>query len=229
MIELENWIDETQAQFYTFLAENCTEEEKSTFILSEKCMENVNNIIKSYDDNGFKKKRIQDGMEFVDARKPFENAKFGTLREKHNTYMNFILTLNSKQKEKRLIEKIEMEKIEEEKRQILQREEDERREELSRRESERMENERRERERIEAEMKHAAWRKRILEEDPNIDKIETPSLLPRDMNGIPMEIAEEKQNSFSDGRFIGAVYIKDSEDWDERFLRDKSSSWRVRL
>ena len=119
-------MDETQAQFYNFLAENCTEEEKSTFILSEKCMENVNIIIKSYDDKGFKKKRIQDGMEFVDARKPFENAKFGTLREKHNTYMNFILTLNSKQKEKRLIEKIEMEKIEEEKRQILQREEDER-------------------------------------------------------------------------------------------------------
>merc|ERR1719277_1787816 len=178
MIELENWVDETQAQFYNFLAENCTEEEKSTFILSEKCMENINNIIKSYDDKGFKKKRIQDGMEFVDASKPFENAKFGTLREKHNTYMNFILTL---------------------------------------RELERLENERRERERIEAEMKHAAWRKRILEEDPNIDKIETPSLLPRDMNGIPMEIAEEKQNSFSDGRFIGAVYIKDSEDWDERF------------
>merc|ERR1712126_466298 len=151
----ENWIDETQAQFYTFLAENCTEEEKSSFILSEKCMENVNTILKSYDDNGFKKKRIQDEMEFVDAVKPFENAKFGTLREKHNTYMNFILTLNSKQEEKRLIEQIELEKIEEEKRQVLEREEQERQRELSRIEAERLENERRERERIEAEMKHA--------------------------------------------------------------------------
>ena len=79
-------------------------------------------------------------------------------------------------------------------------------------------------------MKHAAWRKRILdeEENENIDKFEPPSLLPRDMNGIPMEIAEEKQNSFKDGRFIGAIYIKDSENWDERLLKDKSS-WRVRL
>merc|ERR1719410_2665620 len=122
--------------------------------------------------------------------------------------MNFILTFNSKQKEKGLIEQIELEKVGEEKRQVLEREEQERQEELSRIEAERLENERRE-----AEMKHAAWRKRILEEDVNIDKFEPPSLLPRDMTGIPMEIAEEKQNSFKDGRFIGAIYIKDAENW----------------
>ena len=42
---------------------------------------------------GFLKKRIQEGMNKRKAERPFSSAIFETLREKHNTVMNFIKTL----------------------------------------------------------------------------------------------------------------------------------------
>ena len=47
-------------------------------------------------------------MESANAKKPFEGAKFGSLREKHNTFMNFIFTLERKQEDKRNTEMTEL-------------------------------------------------------------------------------------------------------------------------
>ena len=112
MRDLEFWIDEKQEEFYAFLAKSSSSgRRRSSFILSQECMENIGGLMEDYDNNGFKRKRIQDGMEFTDASKPFDGARFGTLREKHNTFMNFILTLHSKQKQKRDEEQDEIRSI----------------------------------------------------------------------------------------------------------------------
>merc|ERR1711971_1037312 len=117
MRDVEAWIDEKQKEFYAFLAKSGSSgRRRSSFILSQECMENIGGLLEDYDNNGFKKKRIQDGMEFTDATTPFDGARFGTLREKHNTFMNFILTLHSKQKRKRDEEQDEIDRIETQKR-----------------------------------------------------------------------------------------------------------------
>ena len=229
MRDVEAWIDEKQTEFYAFLAKSGSSgRRRSSFILSQECMENIGSLLEDYDNNGFKKKRIQDGMEFTDATKPFDGARFGTLREKHNTFMNFILTLHSKQKRKRDEEQDEIDRIETQKREAEELAEKERRDNLALAEAQRLENERRERERIEAEIRHKTWRSRICEPEPEPKPQLTGAF---DADGNPLQLSQEHRNTFSDGRFIGSIYINnDSPNWTEKYLEsDKSSNWRVRL
>ena len=228
MEDLELWIDEKQKEFYEFLARNGSGRRRSSFILSEECMNKILSILENYEHNGFKKKRIQDGMEFTDALRPFDGARFGTLREKHNTFMNFILTLNSKQKQKPDEEEADIERNERHKKELEELVEKERRDNLALAEAQKLENERRERERIEAEIRHKTWRSCPCEPEPK--NLEPTGAL--DLDGNPLQLSQEHRNTFSDGRFIiGSIYVNnDSPNWTEKYLEnDKSSSWRVRL
>ena len=60
MCEVEDWIDSTQQQFSTFLAGSGSSRRRSSFILSQACMDTVATILQQYDTRGFKKRRIQD-------------------------------------------------------------------------------------------------------------------------------------------------------------------------
>ena len=60
MCEVEDWIDSTQQQFSTFLAVSGSSRRRSSFILSQACMDTVATILQQYDTRGFKKRRIQD-------------------------------------------------------------------------------------------------------------------------------------------------------------------------
>ena len=230
MEDVERWIDDKQKEFYDFIAKNCPSgRRRSSFILSEECMNQILNVLENYENNGFKKKRIQDSMEFTDALKPFDGARFGTLREKHNTFMNFILTLNSKQKQKRDEEKAEIDRIERDKKELEELVEKERRDNLALAEAQRLENERRERERIEAEIRHKTWRSCPCVPEPKAKQLQLTGAL--DLHGNPLQLSQEHRNTFSDGRFIGSIYVNnDSQNWTEKYLEnDKSTSWRVRL
>ena len=229
MEDVELWIDEKQKEFYDFLAKKGSGRRRSSFILSQECMNNILSILENYENNGFKKKRIQDGMEFTDALRPFDGARFGTLREKHNTFMNFILTLNGKQKQKRDEEKAEIDRIERDKKELEELVEKERRDNLALAEAQKLENERRERERIEAEARHKTWRLCPCEPEPQDEHLQLTGAL--DLHGNPLQLSQEQRNTFSDGRFIGSIYLNnDSQNWTEKYLEnDKSTSWRVRL
>ena len=230
MEDVESWIDDKQQEFYAFLAKSGSSgRRRSSFILSQECMDNILSILENYENNGFKKKRIQDGMEFTDALRPFDGARFGTLREKHNTFMNFILTLHGKQKQKRDEEKAEIDRIERDKKELEELEEKERRDHLALAEAQRLENEKRERERIEAEIRHKTWRSCPCEPEPEAKHLQLTGAL--DLDGNPLQLSQEHRNTFSDGRFIGSIYVNnDSPNWTEKYLEnDKSSKWRVRL
>ena len=107
MGEVEEWIDKTQVELYKSLSQEGRS--RSSLILSEECRQKIDLIIKDYEEKGFKKRRIQEDMEETAARKPFQGSKYGTLREKHNTFMNFIFAIDLKQQEKRQAELAEME------------------------------------------------------------------------------------------------------------------------
>ena len=109
MGEVEEWIDQTQVELYKSLSQEGRR--RSSVILSEDCRQKIDLIIKDYEEKGFKKRRIQEDMEDTAAKKPFEGSKYGTLREKHNTFMNFIFAIDLKQQEKRQAELAEMEII----------------------------------------------------------------------------------------------------------------------
>jgi len=233
MEDVELWIDNTQKAFYTFLAKSGSSgRRRSSFILSQDCMDNIGCILLEYEEKGFKKKRIQDGMEFTDASKPFDGAKFGTLREKHNMFMNFILTLHEKQKLKRDEEQEEIDRIDKEKKELEEIAEKERRDNLALAEAQRLENERREKERREAELRHKTWRSSTDEADTDTEQTNPlhQQMRPVDRDGNPLQLSKEHRNTFSDGRFIGSIYINnDSQNLTEKYLSDKSSNWRVRL
>ena len=230
MEDVESWIDDKQQEFYAFLAKSGSSgRRRSSFILSQECMDNIGGILENYEEKGFKKKRIQDGMEFTDALRPFDGSRFGTLREKHNTFMNFILTLHSQQKRKRDEEQEEIDRVERSKKELEEVAEKERRDNLALAEAQRLENERRERERIEAEIRHKTWRTCTSEPEPEAKLPQLTGGL--DAEGNPLQLSLEHRNTFSDGRFIGSIYInKDSPNWTEKYLKsDKSSNWRVKL
>merc|ERR1711915_166032 len=71
---------------------------KENVILSDEFIELVQNIKSEYEVNGFMKRRVQEAMDTFQAVKPFTSARFGTLREKNNTFMNLIITLGAQQK-----------------------------------------------------------------------------------------------------------------------------------
>merc|ERR1711915_249368 len=98
MKDLETWIDEAEKRMYV-----CASKEginKENVILSDEFIELVQNIKSEYEVNGFMKRRVQEAMDTFQAVKPFTSARFGTLREKNNTFMNLIFTLEAQQKTK---------------------------------------------------------------------------------------------------------------------------------
>ena len=206
---LEVWIDETEKKLY----DNASKEgrRRSSVILSDEFIDLVENVKKEYEDKGFMKRRVQEAMETALAVKPFTSAKFGTLREKNNTLMNFIVTLEAKQIEKKEADRKEAERIEREKIEKDLREE-------QRKEAERLETERRERGFREAERKHAEW----LESEARKQLF--------DIHGNPLKLSGDRQNQMSEGLFIGSIYVggdRDSDGDGEGDTKDKS--WRVKL
>ena len=71
-----------------------------------------NNFLQAFYDishvcsTGFLARRVQEQMDRTKAARPFNSSVFGTLREKNNTIMNFVNTLEEKQKEKKEEERI---------------------------------------------------------------------------------------------------------------------------
>ena len=230
MCEVEDWIDSTQQQFSSFLAGSGSSRRRSSFILSQACMDTVATILQQYHTRGFKKRRIQDGMEEAEAARPFEGMKFGTLREKHNIFMNFFLTLHTRQRVRREEEQRERDRVERERVESAEMAESVRREERARREAERLERERLEAERLEAERRHATWRGSRADEDTAEYK---PRAEERDLRGLPLQLsgAGDAANPATEGRFIGSIYVHGEEEdkWSHKFLADRSSNWRVRL
>ena len=104
MEALEVWIDETEEQLYN--RANVARRRRSSIILSDEFVDLVEGIKKDYEMKGFLKRRVQEEMDKTKAARPFTSAVFGTLREKNNTIMNFIKTLEAKQKEKREDERL---------------------------------------------------------------------------------------------------------------------------
>merc|ERR1711872_48442 len=105
MEALELWIDETEKELYDKASKEGRR--RSSVILSDEFIELVERLKIDYEDKGFMRRRVQEAMEYALARKPFTSAKFGTLREKNNTLMNFLLTLETKQREKKEAEREE--------------------------------------------------------------------------------------------------------------------------
>ena len=221
MGEVEEWLDQTQVELYKSLSQEGRR--RSSLILSEECREKIDLIIQDYEEKGFKKRRIQENMEDTQARKPFEGSKYGTLREKHNTFMNFIFAIELKQQEKRQAELAEMEILKNQELEAETKLAEERRAEEEREEEERREAERRERERRQAEARHERWR----EEEILLPSISsTPGY---DLAGNPLQLSEDKRNPLSSGRFIGSIYVGQEESWTDSQAGEKSHSWRVRI
>lgn len=141
MKHLEDWIDKTQQNFYNLLnSSRLSHRRRSSVILTEECVACVATILQDYDDSGFKKKRIQEAMEDHRAERPFEGCVLGTVREKHNKFMNFIFSISARQKLKQDQEREEFEKLERERRELIEMEEQERLRERRRNEEELLEN-----------------------------------------------------------------------------------------
>ena len=227
MVEVEDWIDQTQGELYRSMSQEGRR--RSSVLLSEECRERINLIIKDYEEKGFKKRRIQEDMEDTAARKPFEGSKYGTLREKHNMFMNFIFAIELKQQERRQTELAEMEIIKTQELEAETKLAEERRAEAEREEEERREAERRERERREAEARHQRWRAEDRGEEVQEVEILLSSTAGFDLAGNPLQLSEDKRNVLSSGRFIGSIYVGQEESWTERQGGENSYSWRVRL
>ena len=227
MVEVEEWIDQSQVELYRSISQGGRR--RSSVVLSEQCRGKIDLILKDYEEKGFKKRRIQEDMEDTAARKPFEGSKYGTLREKHNTFMNFIFAIELKQQEKRQAELAEMEMIKNKELEEETKLAEERRAEEEREQEERREADRRERERREAEAKHLRWRE--LEEG-EVEVEEELLLGPSggyDLAGNPLQLSEDKRNALCSGRFIGSIYVGQEESWTDRGAGESSHSWRVRI
>ena len=225
MDQVEQWIDTTQAQLYKSINEDGRR--RSSFLMSEDCMDNINMIIKEYELQGFRKRRIQEEMEDVAAKNPFSGSKFGTLREKHNTFMNFIFAIELRQREKKQREIADRRTQTDRQLELDRQIEAEKKAEAERDEAERLEAERRERERKEAEVRHLRWRGQELEQEVDAGCYLNPPA--SDLSGNPLELSEDKRNHLS-GHFIGSIYVGgEEESWTDRQAGEKSSSWRVRL
>ena len=230
MEALEIWIDDVEKQLY----DNASKEgrRRSSVILSDEFIELVQNVKDDYEAKGFMKRRVQEAMETVMAVKPFTSAKFGTLREKNNTLMNFLLTLEAKQKEKkeavrREAEMIERERIDREKERM---EAELREAELK--ERERLEAEKREIERKEAERLHEEWKKAEALKDQELDLLSIPDLNPLfpsqllDIHGNPLKLSGSRRNTLAE--CLGWLTSWDT-DSDGESQDTKTKSWRVRL
>ena len=161
---------------------------------------------------------FKETMEYSKALKPFDGSTHGTVREKHNKFMNFILTIANQQRLQRETDQREVERQEQEIREKLEQEERDREDERRRLEEERLENIRLDRERREAEARHEAWRLSLQRESSSTQ-----------VN--PLHISNDLKNSLIDGKFIGSIYVDNNnpDNWSDRFNQQGGSSWRVRL
>jgi len=70
-------------------------------LLDEELVSLVGRLKMEYKEKGFMKRRVQEGMEEWKAARPYASAVYFTLREKNNTVMNFLRTLEGRQQELR--------------------------------------------------------------------------------------------------------------------------------
>merc|ERR1719357_1466800 len=174
MEALEDWIDETERKLYN----NAIQKQKA-----------------EYEVKGFMKKRVQEAMEFTPAKRPFTTAKFGTLREKNNTLMNLLLTLETKQKMKKEAEK---EKAENEERIRLEAD----LKEKQRKEDERLEAEKRAIERMEAE-------KIERELESSLSDVDLKVVL--DVHGNPIKLSDMRRNALAEEMCWLSSYDRDED------------------
>ena len=225
MEALEAWIDETEEELYGKASREGRR--RSSVILSDEFIELVERLKKDYDNKGFMKRRVQEAMETTKARKPFTSAKFGTLREKNNTLMNFLLTLEAKQQEKKETERKEAEKAERER---IEKERERREKELkeaTEKENVRIEAERREIERKTAEMLHEEWKKAEAMKDKELESVQVPPLLASnilDIHGNPLKLSDTRRNTLAEGLGWFSSWDRDSDK-----KKEKTISWRVKL
>merc|ERR1719153_593031 len=205
MEALEDWIDETERKLYNNASKDNSR--RLSYIFTEEFVDLVQKQKADYEVKGFMKKRVQDAMDLTPAKKPFTTAKFGTLREKNNTLMNLLLTLETKQKMKKEAEK---EKAENEERIRLEAD----LKEKQRKEDERLEAEKRAIERMEAERLERELESSLSDFDPKIVL---------DVHGNPIKLSDTRRNALAEGMCWLSSYDRD-EDQDR-----VEKSWRVRI
>ena len=205
MEALEDWIDETERKLYNTASKDNSR--RLSYIFTEEFVDLVQKQKAEYEVKGFMKKRVQDAMESTPARRPFTTAKFGTLREKNNTLMNLLWTLETKQKMKKEAEREEAENAE---RIILEEE----LKEKQRKEDERLDAERRAIERMEAERKERELEASLSDVDPK-------TML--DIHGNPIQLSDTRRNTLAEGMGWLSTYDRNED-------RDRvEKSWRVRI
>ena len=95
MKAVEEWLDETEKELYQVMSEE--KSGSSSAIFTEEFLEFVQRKRTEYEAAGFMREVVQDAMDSTPARKPFSSAKIGTVREKNNTLLNLLLTLETQQ------------------------------------------------------------------------------------------------------------------------------------
>jgi len=98
LVALEEWLDLAEQQLFA----QVTQVESTTGdLLDSELVILVGRLKVEYKEKGFMKRRVQEGMEEWKAARPYASAVFFTLREKNNTVMNFLRTLEGRQQELR--------------------------------------------------------------------------------------------------------------------------------
>jgi len=98
LVALEEWLDTAEQQLFA----RVTQVESTTGdLLDSELVILVGRLKVEYKEKGFMKRRVQEGMEEWKAARPYASAVFFTLREKNNTVMNFLRTLEGRQQELR--------------------------------------------------------------------------------------------------------------------------------
>jgi len=98
LVALEEWLDIAEQQLFA----RVTQVESTTGdLLDSELVILVGRLKVEYKEKGFMKRRVQEGMEEWKAARPYASAVFFTLREKNNTVMNFLRTLEGRQQELR--------------------------------------------------------------------------------------------------------------------------------
>jgi len=94
----EGWLDQAEELLYARVAQV---EASTGDLLDDELVGLVARLKIEYKEKGFMKRRVQEGMEEWRAARPYASAVYFTLREKNNTVMNFLRTLEGRQQELR--------------------------------------------------------------------------------------------------------------------------------
>ena len=95
MEAVEKWLDKTEKELYQVMREE--KSGISSTVFTEKFLSFVQRKRTDYEAAGFMKTIVQDAMDSTPAKNPFSSAKIGTIREKNNTLLNLLLTLETQQ------------------------------------------------------------------------------------------------------------------------------------